>query len=68
MIRRNWKSEFAEVNLLHLDQDFRNYWPLRNKGTIEKCAPFLRWRMEDYRRGVLHFAPEVACEKAGKRA
>ena len=54
--------------LLHLDQDFRNYWPLRNKGTIEKCAPFLRWRMEDYRRGVLHFAPEVACEKAGKRA
>ncbi len=50
-----------------LHEDFRAYWPLRNKGTIGKCAAFLRWRMEDYRRGVLHYAPEVAREKMVKR-
>jgi hypothetical protein len=46
--------------LRELDQDFRSYWPLRNKGTPDKCAPFLRWRAEDYRRAKLHFPPEVA--------
>lgn len=43
--------------LRDLQADFRDYWPLRNKGTPEKCSPFLRWRIEDYRRGVLHFPP-----------
>jgi hypothetical protein len=46
--------------LVHLDQDFETYWPLRNKGTTEKCSAFLRWRIEDYRKGNLHFPPEVA--------
>jgi hypothetical protein len=53
--------------LRQLDNDYRRYWPLRNKGTPEKSAPFLRWRMEDYRRGVLHFPPEVAREVPRKR-
>src|SRR5262249_13804493 len=43
-----------------LDRDFRACWPLRNKGTTEKCSPFLQWRIQDYRRGVLHFSPETA--------
>lgn len=43
-----------------LDKDFRRYWPLRNKGTTRRCSSFLRWRIEEYRRGSLHFPPEVA--------
>ena len=46
--------------LQELDRDFRAYWPLRNKGTTEKCSAFLRWRMEDYRRGAVYYPPEVA--------
>ena len=37
--------------LRDLDHDFRTYWPLRNKGTTEKCSSFLKWRIDDYRRG-----------------
>ncbi len=43
-----------------LDHDFQTCWPLRNKGTTAKSTPFLRWRMRDYRRGKLHFPPEIA--------
>ena len=43
-----------------IERDFKKYWPLRNKGTTAKCSPFLRWRMDDYHRGVLHFPPEAA--------
>jgi hexosaminidase len=39
-------------DLRRLDHDFRGYWPLRNKGTTGKCSNFLRWRVEDYRRGM----------------
>jgi hexosaminidase len=46
--------------LRELDRDFRSYWPLRNKGTTAKCSTFLRWRMEDYRRGIVYYAPEAA--------
>lgn len=46
--------------LRDLDRDFRAYWPLRNNGTTQKCSPFLRWRIEDYRRGKLHFPPDAA--------
>jgi hypothetical protein len=46
--------------LSELDRDFRAYWPLRNKGTTEKCSPFLGWRSNDYRFGRLHFPPEIA--------
>jgi hypothetical protein len=48
------------AELEELDRDFRAYWPLRNKGTTEKCSAFLRWRIEDYRRGILHFPSEIA--------
>jgi hypothetical protein len=43
-----------------LDEEFTAYWPLRNKGTPAKCSTFLRWRMEDYRRGTVYYPPEVA--------
>ena len=46
--------------LRQLDEDFRRYWPTRNKGTTARSTPFLRWRMEDYRKGKLHFPPAVA--------
>ena len=46
--------------LQDLDQDFRAYWPLRNKGTTAKSSPFLQWRVKDYQRGILHFPPDVA--------
>lgn len=35
-------------DLKKLEQDFKAYWPLRNKGTTKHCSPFLRWRMEEY--------------------
>jgi hypothetical protein len=46
--------------LRELDRDFRTCWPLRNKGTTAKCSAFLRWRVEDYRRGTVSYPPEVA--------
>jgi len=46
--------------LSDLDHDFQAYWPHRNKGTTHKSAPFLKWRINDYRRGALHFPPDVA--------
>lgn len=52
------KKGIAELQ--ELERDFQTYWPLRNKGTTAKSTPFLRWRMDDYRRGKLHFPPEVA--------
>lgn len=36
-------------DLRALDQDFKVYWPLRNKATTKHCSAFLRWRMEDLR-------------------
>jgi hypothetical protein len=49
------------VEELHkLERDFNAYWPSRNKGTTAKCSPFLQWRINDYRRGVLHFPPQTA--------
>jgi len=36
--------------LQRLEQDFNEYWPLRNKATPEHCTPFLRWRIKDYSR------------------
>jgi len=69
-----WQQAIAagEIRLAHqiakagiaalrkLDRDFKAYWPLRNKATTEKCSPFLQWRIDDYRRGKLHFPPEIA--------
>ena len=43
-----------------IEREFKAYWPLRNKGTTAKCSPFLHWRINDLRRGLLHFPPEMA--------
>ncbi len=52
--------------LRRLEREFKAYWPLRNKATTAKCSPFLQWRINDYRRGKLHFPPEVARTTAAK--
>ena len=49
--KRLAKTGIAE--LTSLERDFNACWPLRNKATTAKCAPFFRWRMTDYRKGVL---------------
>ncbi|MSU57581.1 MAG: glycoside hydrolase [Pedosphaera sp.] len=46
--------------LAQIERDFKRYWPLRNLATTARCSPFLRWRMDDYRRGKLHFSPAAA--------
>lgn len=46
--------------LVRLDQEFDAHWLLRNKGTTEKCSAFLQWRIDDYRKGKVHFAPQEA--------
>ena len=46
--------------LRKIERDFDRYWPSRNKATTAKCSTFLQWRIDDYRRGKLHFPPEVA--------
>jgi hexosaminidase len=56
--RRLAKAGIDELG--ELDRKFNAYWPLRNKGTTAKCSTFLQWRINDYRRGVLHFPPETA--------
>ena len=40
-----------EIQSLH--EDFLKYWPLRNKGNMEKCVAFLKWRARDYREQVV---------------
>ncbi len=45
------QAERGRRELRELEQYFKAYWPLRNKATPQRCAPFLRWRMADYRRG-----------------
>jgi hypothetical protein len=37
--------------LRKLENDFKDCWPLRNKGTTKHCSPFLQWRIEDYLSG-----------------
>ncbi len=48
------------VELRTLKEDFDMHWPVRNKGTTKKCSLFFQWRIDDYRRGALHFPPEIA--------
>ena len=47
--KRRAQSGLRELQ--KLEKDFNACWPLRNKATPKHCTPFLRWRMEDYRRG-----------------
>lgn len=58
LARRLAKAGIADLR--RLEHDFEAAWPLRNKGTTAHCSAFLRWRTEDYRRGILHFPPETA--------
>ena len=39
--------------LKKLEEGFNALWPLRNKATPKHCSAFLRWRMDDYRRGFV---------------
>jgi len=48
------------AELARLDREFDTYWPTRNKATAAKCSAFLKWRIEDYRLGKLHFPPDQA--------
>jgi len=43
----------AVLQLRQIEREFARYWPSRNKATPKKCSQFLRWRIDDYRRGVL---------------
>jgi hypothetical protein len=47
-------------DLRELDVEFREYWPLKNKGSVDTCAMFLRWRADDYARERIYFSPEAA--------
>jgi hexosaminidase len=38
--------------LQRLEKDFNARWPLRNKATPKHCSAFLRWRINDYQRGI----------------
>ena len=40
--------------LQKLEKDFSRNWSQRNKATPRHCTPFLKWRMEDYRRGFIY--------------
>lgn len=45
--------------LTKLEKEFNAYWPLRNKASSIKSSGFFRWRISDYRKGVLAFPPEA---------
>jgi hypothetical protein len=52
--KRGQARRLAEKGIRELrgiGEDFNALWPVRNKGTPEKCSAFLSWRMADYRRG-----------------
>lgn len=56
-------KRLASAGIKALQQIERTYdacWPWRNKATSAKSSPFLKWRIQDYRRGKLHFPPEIA--------
>jgi hypothetical protein len=46
--------------LKQLEREFKALWPARNKGSTKHSTPWLRWRMDDYRLGRLHYSPEEA--------
>ena len=57
-------AKSAVKELRQIDEDFNVYWPTRNKGVAARHWPCLKWRIEDYQRGVLHFPPAVAAAKS----
>lgn len=75
MLWQQWlaRSEFGVADriaarsvkaLQALRHDFGQYWPLRNKATPVKCYQFLNWRINDYRKRILHYPPGQARENA----
>jgi hypothetical protein len=42
----------AVEELIRLDREFSAFWSRRNKANPAKCSGFLRWRIDDYRRGL----------------
>jgi hexosaminidase len=40
----------AVAELRQIAKDFVRYWPKRNQATPKKCAPFLKWRIDEYER------------------
>jgi hypothetical protein len=55
-------------DLKKMEQDFARLWPHRNKATPKHSTPFLRWRMEDYRRGLRTLRkPRVAATPRRKK-
>ena len=55
-------KRLARIGIKTLQQIEHTYdacWSWRNKATSVKSAPFLKWRIEDYWRGKLHFPPEA---------
>lgn len=49
------------IRRLHrMEREFITQWAGRNKGTPAHCSAFLRWRINDYRKGMLHFSPAAA--------
>jgi len=50
----------ARAELRQIQGELAMCWPTRNRGSPDKYWPFLKWRMEDYRRGTLSFPPEIA--------
>jgi hexosaminidase len=45
------KKGIAELSKLQRELDA--FWSVRNKATAKKCSEFLKWRIQDYRKGVL---------------
>jgi hypothetical protein len=67
--KRSRAKQMARIGvseLRELGRDFRSYWPSRNNGTTAKCSPFLQWRIRDYKRGHLHYPPDVAAVNVPK--
>ena len=50
----------ATGELHQIKNELADYWPTRNHGRPDKYWPFLKWRIEDYRRGILPIPPEIA--------
>jgi hypothetical protein len=62
-IRADAIARRSTIALRKLEKDFAAYWPKRNKATPERCFTFLRWRIDDYQKRILHYTPTQAREE-----
>ena len=44
------------AELRRMESAYTKLWPLRSQATPRKSAPFLAWRLAEYRRGTLPVA------------